>query len=77
MPSTDRSSRRPPHHNKWTRKANCLIGRDPGTGSTFIRGPCVSSRTLRRHQAEEHLGSWCPLYVLLLMPIHRRLRLDW
>ncbi|GFW18302.1 transposable element Tcb2 transposase [Trichonephila clavipes] len=40
-PSTDQSSRRPPHRKKCTHTANCFIGRHPGTGSTFTRGPCV------------------------------------
>ncbi|GFS96447.1 transposable element Tcb2 transposase [Trichonephila clavipes] len=34
----------------------------------------VSSRTIRRHLAEKHLGSRCPLHVLPLTPTHRRLR---
>ncbi|GFY06955.1 uncharacterized protein TNCV_4090571 [Trichonephila clavipes] len=42
-PSTDHSSIRPPHRKKRKRKANCFIGRHPGTGSTFIRDPCVFS----------------------------------
>ncbi|GFY03986.1 uncharacterized protein TNCV_1197651 [Trichonephila clavipes] len=42
-PSTDQSSRRPPHRKKCTRIANCFIGRHPGTGTTFIRSPCVFS----------------------------------
>ncbi|GFX85604.1 transposable element Tcb2 transposase [Trichonephila clavipes] len=37
----------------------------------------VSSRTIRRRLAEEHLVSWCPLHVLPLTPTHRRLRLEW
>ncbi|GFX71076.1 uncharacterized protein TNCV_3648411 [Trichonephila clavipes] len=40
-PSTDQSSRRPPHRRKYTRTANCFICCHPGPGSTFIRGPCV------------------------------------
>ncbi|GFW77840.1 uncharacterized protein TNCV_3404131 [Trichonephila clavipes] len=40
-PLTDQSSRRPPHHKKYTRTSNCFIGHHPGTGSTFIRDPCV------------------------------------
>ncbi|GFX13592.1 uncharacterized protein TNCV_3136651 [Trichonephila clavipes] len=47
-PSTDQSSRRPPHRKKCTRTANCFIGRHPGTGSTFIRGPCVFSNHTNR-----------------------------
>ncbi|GFW72293.1 uncharacterized protein TNCV_703301 [Trichonephila clavipes] len=31
-PSTDQSSRRPPHLKKCTRRANCFIGHHPGTG---------------------------------------------
>ncbi|GFW66671.1 uncharacterized protein TNCV_1371041 [Trichonephila clavipes] len=46
-PSTDQSSRRPPHRKKCKRAANCLIGRHPGTGSTFIRGPCVFSNHMK------------------------------
>ncbi|GFY33943.1 transposable element Tcb2 transposase [Trichonephila clavipes] len=40
-------------------------------------GTPVSSRTIRRHLAEEHLGSRRPLRVLPLTPTHRRLRLEW
>ncbi|GFT81153.1 transposable element Tcb2 transposase [Trichonephila clavipes] len=122
-PSTDQSSRRPPHHKKCMRTANSFIGRHSGTGSTFTRYPCdesvrnlstnilrrlfgddykfayisnqlqkangickvdrgvptpcvgtpVSSRTIRRHLAEGHLGSWCPLRVLPFTPTHRSL----
>ncbi|GFU32226.1 transposable element Tcb2 transposase [Trichonephila clavipes] len=39
-------------------------------------GTPVSSRTVRRRLAEEHLGSWRPLRVMPLMPTHRRLRLE-
>ncbi|GFX05842.1 transposable element Tcb2 transposase [Trichonephila clavipes] len=42
-PSTNKSSRRPPHRKKCTRIANCFINRHPGTGSTFTRGPCIFS----------------------------------
>ncbi|GFU73893.1 transposable element Tcb2 transposase [Trichonephila clavipes] len=42
-PSTDQSSRRPPHRKKCTRSANCFIDRHPGTGTTCTRGPCVFS----------------------------------
>ncbi|GFV71873.1 uncharacterized protein TNCV_2458081 [Trichonephila clavipes] len=31
MPSTEQSSRRPPHRKKCTRTANCFNGRHPGT----------------------------------------------
>ncbi|GFW89465.1 transposable element Tcb2 transposase [Trichonephila clavipes] len=37
----------------------------------------VSSRSIRRHLAEEHLGSRRPLRVLPLTPTHRCLRLEW
>ncbi|GFX24306.1 transposable element Tcb2 transposase [Trichonephila clavipes] len=37
----------------------------------------VSSRTIRRHLAEGHLGSRHPLRVPRLTPTHRRLRLEW
>ncbi|GFW33563.1 HTH_Tnp_Tc3_2 domain-containing protein [Trichonephila clavipes] len=40
-------------------------------------GAPVSSRTIRRHLAEGHLGSWRHLSVLTLSPTHRRLRLEW
>ncbi|GFV62854.1 transposable element Tcb2 transposase [Trichonephila clavipes] len=40
-------------------------------------GPPVPSRTIERHLAEGHLGSWCPLRVLPLTPIHRRLHFEW
>ncbi|GFU54741.1 transposable element Tcb2 transposase [Trichonephila clavipes] len=65
-----------PHCKKYTRTANCFIGRHPGTGSTSTRGP-VSYRIIRRHLAEEYLGSRLPLHVLPLTPTHRHLRLEW
>ncbi|PRD30479.1 UNVERIFIED_CONTAM: hypothetical protein NCL1_26274 [Trichonephila clavipes] len=37
----------------------------------------VSSHTIRRRLADEHLGSRCPLRVLPLTPTHQRLRLEW
>ncbi|GFX61398.1 transposable element Tcb2 transposase [Trichonephila clavipes] len=37
----------------------------------------VSSRPIRKHMAERHLGSRRPLRVLPLTPTHRRLRLEW
>ncbi|GFS66011.1 transposable element Tcb1 transposase [Trichonephila clavipes] len=37
----------------------------------------MSFRTIRRRLAEGHLESRCPLHVLLLMPTHQRLRLEW
>ncbi|GFW98192.1 transposable element Tcb2 transposase [Trichonephila clavipes] len=40
-------------------------------------GSPVSSRTIRRHLAEGHLGSWRLIRVLPLTPTHRRLRLKW
>ncbi|GFW08353.1 transposable element Tcb2 transposase [Trichonephila clavipes] len=40
-------------------------------------GSLGSSRTIRRHLAEGHLESRCPLRVLPLTPTHRRLRLEW
>ncbi|GFW59675.1 transposable element Tcb2 transposase [Trichonephila clavipes] len=40
-------------------------------------GAPISSRTIRRCQAEEHLESRRPLRVLLLTPTHRCLRLEW
>ncbi|GFV21032.1 uncharacterized protein TNCV_2280751 [Trichonephila clavipes] len=75
-PSTDLSTRRPPHRTECTRAANCFIGRYPGTGSTF-RGDPVSSRTIRRRLDRGHLGLQRPLRVLPLTPTHRRLRLEW
>ncbi|GFT38154.1 transposable element Tcb2 transposase [Trichonephila clavipes] len=41
-----------------------------------LRAP-ASSRFIRRHVAEGHLGSRCPSRVLPLTPTHRRLRLEW
>ncbi|GFX64020.1 HTH_Tnp_Tc3_2 domain-containing protein [Trichonephila clavipes] len=38
-------------------------------------GVPVSSRIIRRSLFEIHLGSRCPLCVMLLTPTHRRLRL--
>ncbi|GFU48902.1 transposable element Tcb2 transposase [Trichonephila clavipes] len=40
-------------------------------------GAPVSSRTIRRHLAEGHFGSRCPLRVLPLTRTHRSLRLEW
>ncbi|PRD25283.1 UNVERIFIED_CONTAM: hypothetical protein NCL1_41353 [Trichonephila clavipes] len=40
-------------------------------------GAHMSSQTIRRRQAEGHLGWRRPLRVLQLTPIHRRLRLEW
>ncbi|GFW17763.1 HTH_Tnp_Tc3_2 domain-containing protein [Trichonephila clavipes] len=37
----------------------------------------VSSRTIARRQAEGHLVSRGPLRVLLMIPTHRCLRLEW
>ncbi|GFX60923.1 transposable element Tcb2 transposase [Trichonephila clavipes] len=37
----------------------------------------VSSRTIRRRLAEEHLGSQRLLRILLWTLFHRRLRLEW
>ncbi|GFT82395.1 transposable element Tcb2 transposase [Trichonephila clavipes] len=37
----------------------------------------VSSRTIRKHQTEGHLGSRCPFRVLPLTATHRRFRLEW
>ncbi|GFW13440.1 transposable element Tcb2 transposase [Trichonephila clavipes] len=42
-----------------------------------LSGSPVSSRTIRRHLAEGHLGSRRPLGGLPLTPTHRRLRLEW
>ncbi|GFX53396.1 transposable element Tcb2 transposase [Trichonephila clavipes] len=39
-------------------------------------GTSVSSRTIRRHLNEGHLGSQCPIRVRPLTPTHRRLRLE-
>ncbi|GFV41689.1 uncharacterized protein TNCV_3628401 [Trichonephila clavipes] len=77
-PSTDQSSRRPPHRKKCTRTANCFIDHHPCTGSIRqVSRRQVSSRTIRRRLAEGHLGSRHPLRLLPLTPIHRRLRLKW
>ncbi|GFU64293.1 hypothetical protein TNCV_3781041 [Trichonephila clavipes] len=54
-PSTDQSSRRLKLRKKCKRTANCFIGRPPGTGSTFSRGPCVFSNYTKRLD-EGHLG---------------------
>ncbi|GFU89127.1 transposable element Tcb1 transposase [Trichonephila clavipes] len=40
-------------------------------------GAPMSSQTIRRRLAEEHLRSRSPLLVLPLAPTHRRLRLEW
>ncbi|GFS58956.1 transposable element Tcb2 transposase [Trichonephila clavipes] len=57
-------------------KANCFISRPPGTGSTFIRGPCVFTKK-RRRLVKGHEGSRCSLRVLPLTPTHQRLHLEW
>ncbi|GFW74972.1 uncharacterized protein TNCV_2678401 [Trichonephila clavipes] len=75
-PSTDQSSRGPPHRKKCTRTANCFIGRPLDTGCTSLGTP-VPSRTIRRHLAEGHLGSRRLLRVLPLTPTYRHLRLEW
>ncbi|GFT20822.1 transposable element Tc1 transposase [Trichonephila clavipes] len=73
-PSTDHQSRRPPHHKKCMRTANCFISRHSGTD---LLGNPLSSRTIRMHLAERHLGSRCLLRVLLFAPTHRRLHFEW
>ncbi|GFW15548.1 hypothetical protein TNCV_4656881 [Trichonephila clavipes] len=40
-PSIDQSLRRPSHHTTRVRRAKCLIGRCPDTGSTFTTSPCL------------------------------------
>ncbi|GFS78574.1 uncharacterized protein TNCV_3148011 [Trichonephila clavipes] len=75
-PSTDQSSRRPPHRKKYTRTANCFIDRHPGTDGTFTSPP-VSSRNIRRYLAKGNLGSRLSLRVLSLTPTYRCFRLEW
>ncbi|GFT58702.1 uncharacterized protein TNCV_1360671 [Trichonephila clavipes] len=75
-PSTHQLSRRPPHRKKCRRTTNCFSGRHPSPGSTFTRGPCVSSNHTKR-LVEGHLGSWRPQCALPLTPTHRRLFLKW
>ncbi|GFS86242.1 uncharacterized protein TNCV_661131 [Trichonephila clavipes] len=75
-PSTDQSSRRPPHRKKCMPTANCFVGRHPRTVCTFNRGH-VSSRIIRSCLAEGHLGSRRSLRVLPLTPTHHRIRLEW
>ncbi|GFW86639.1 transposable element Tcb2 transposase [Trichonephila clavipes] len=72
-PSTDQSSRRPPHRKKCTRTDNCFIDHQAAP----LLGAPVSSRTIRGRLAEGHLGSQRLLRVLALTSIHRRLRLEW
>ncbi|GFX85023.1 transposable element Tcb2 transposase [Trichonephila clavipes] len=76
MPSTDQSSRRPPHRKKCTLTANCFTDHHPDTVAPSLGAP-VSSRTIQRSLAEGHLGSQCTLRVLPLTPSHRRLHLEW
>ncbi|GFV42918.1 uncharacterized protein TNCV_1587261 [Trichonephila clavipes] len=40
-PSSDHSLRRSSYHTTRPRRANCLIGHCPNTGSTFTTDPCV------------------------------------
>ncbi|GFX11576.1 transposable element Tcb1 transposase [Trichonephila clavipes] len=69
-PSTDKSSRRPSHRKKCKRIANCFIGRHPGPGNTFTRGPCVFSNHTKA-------PGWQSRPYLPLTPTHRLLRLEW
>ncbi|GFW61641.1 uncharacterized protein TNCV_3705761 [Trichonephila clavipes] len=48
-PSTDHSTRRPPHRMKCTCTANCFIGLHPDTGSIFTDSLCL---------LEPHEGTW-------------------
>ncbi|GFW28973.1 histone-lysine N-methyltransferase SETMAR [Trichonephila clavipes] len=75
-PSTDQSSRKPPHRKKCPSTANCFIGHIQAQIALSL-GAHVSSRTIRKRLAEEHLGLRCLLRVLPLTPTHRRLRLEW
>ncbi|GFS64879.1 transposable element Tcb1 transposase [Trichonephila clavipes] len=71
------SSRRPPHHKKCTFTANCFIRATIQAQIASSLGVSVSFQTIERHLAEGHLGSWRPLRVLPLTPIHQSLRLEW
>ncbi|GFW88924.1 transposable element Tcb2 transposase [Trichonephila clavipes] len=82
-PSTDQSSRRPPHRKKCPRTANCFNGRHPGTGSNFtsvtstlcqFTSPLCLLEPYEGGLAEGHLGSRRPLRV---PPSHRHFRLEW
>ncbi|GFV40948.1 hypothetical protein TNCV_2665391 [Trichonephila clavipes] len=60
-------ARRPLNGKKCTRIANYFMGRHPGTGSTFTRGP-LCPQTTRRRPAEGHLGMQPSLRVLPSTP---------
>ncbi|GFU77558.1 transposable element Tcb1 transposase [Trichonephila clavipes] len=79
--TNDRWEQQIPGFAKESRKCK---QRPPAASSTAIQaqvapslGAPASSRTIRRHLAEGHLGSWRALRVLPLTPTHRRLRLEW
>ncbi|GFW27909.1 transposable element Tcb2 transposase [Trichonephila clavipes] len=76
------------HPRQFSRREDCHIIRNarvqPTASSAAIQAPiapslvvAVSSRTIRRRLAEEHLRSRRSLLVLPLTPTHRRLRLEW
>ncbi|GFV29371.1 HTH_Tnp_Tc3_2 domain-containing protein [Trichonephila clavipes] len=74
-PSTDQSSKRPPHRKKCTRTTASSAAIQAQIAPSL--GAPMSSRTIRRCLAEGHLISRHPLRVLPLTPTHRRLRLEW
>ncbi|GFX43572.1 transposable element Tcb2 transposase [Trichonephila clavipes] len=80
--------RRPGHPQQTSRREDQHIVKNarvqPTASSAAIQAPVapslgapVSSRTIRRHLAEGHLGSHRPLRVLPLTSTRRRLRLEW
>ncbi|GFV98651.1 transposable element Tcb2 transposase [Trichonephila clavipes] len=76
-PSTDQSSRRPPHRKKCPRTANCFISRHPGTGSTFTRGLCVFSNHTKVAWLKDIWDRGAHYVCCPLTPTHRRFRMEW
>ncbi|GFU35696.1 hypothetical protein TNCV_1203701 [Trichonephila clavipes] len=68
-PSTDQSTRRKSRHTSHKRRANCLIGHCPDTGSTFTTSPCVLLKH-RRYLDEGHLVLRGPLRQQPMTPTH-------
>ncbi|GFW42835.1 transposable element Tcb2 transposase [Trichonephila clavipes] len=75
--SIDKSSRRPPHRKKCTCTAPTASMTAIVAQVEPLLGAPVSSRTIRRHMAEGHLGSQRPLRGLPLTLTVRLLCLEW
>ncbi|GFU68010.1 HTH_Tnp_Tc3_2 domain-containing protein [Trichonephila clavipes] len=75
-PSTDQSSRRPPHLRNARVQPTVSSAAIQAQVAPSIVAP-MSYRIIRKRVAEEHLGSRRPLRVLPLTPTNRRLHLEW